>query len=515
MARSPEYKITIINNNYYGNTNCETNDDIVYMSIQDDNVKIFDNSENNKLLLYGLQGSGFESAELIIKLTKGSHCYCKGNWYHFENHRWIIKDAMNKYISKDFASYYEQLYMYYIKKGDEKKSEFIRKHYFKLKSKTKKEEIKYDLIKEYEAEYPDFVNLLDSKPYLIGFNNGVFDLHEMKFRNGQPEDMISMTCGYDFNAKYSDNKKNLIKFLKDIIPNDDDRKFLLTYYATGLIGKNLEEIFVILTGTGRNGKSKICELIKLTFGDYFGNPKCKLLTGSRPDENSPEPGLLGLKKKRLVIVSEPEARDKINSGFIKFITGNDTSYLRKCHENELENFKANFITSMICNNIPEFDEIDNAIIKRLRCIHFPTEFTDNPKLPHQKKIIKELPIDNWKNDFFLLLLEHYNDYKTNGLITTENIMKWSNEYKEESDKYFTFLTETTEESDLNISSALLWEVFKDWYKLKYPNNKDMPNNREFSNGIKKYKNIEKSVRVGDKVTSGIKNLKLKNNYIDD
>ena len=103
---------------------------------------------------------------------------------------------------------------------------------------------------------------------------------------------------------------------------------MLTYLSIGLVG-NLLELFTILTGCGRNGKSKLIELIKITFGDYFGSVQSQLFTRPRPDANSPDPGLLNLMKKKIVIASEPEKNSKLNSGFIKFITGRDSTTLKK------------------------------------------------------------------------------------------------------------------------------------------------------------------------------------------
>ena len=43
------------------------------------------------------------------------------------------------------------------------------------------------------------------------------------------------------------------------------------------------EWFTILTGAGRNGKSKLIELIKKTFGDYYGSVKSQMFTRPQPD----------------------------------------------------------------------------------------------------------------------------------------------------------------------------------------------------------------------------------------
>ena len=54
----------------------------------------------------------------------------------------------------------------------------------------------------------NFIRQLNENPYLVGFDNGVFDLKNGKFRDGQPEDLISKTCGYDY-IEYNGDEKVL------------------------------------------------------------------------------------------------------------------------------------------------------------------------------------------------------------------------------------------------------------------------------------------------------------------
>ena len=81
--------------------------------------------------------------------------------------------------------------------------------------------------------------------------------------------------------------------------------------------------------------------------------------------------------------------------------------------------------------------------------------------------------------------------------------------KEDVDKYYLFLNECTEESHTHISNIDLFNSFKIWFKNKY-STKILPNNRDFLNGIRKHKNIYRSVKINKKITSGVKFLKLKN-----
>lgn len=76
------------------------------------------------------------------------------------------------------------------------------------------------------------------------------------------------------------------------------------------------------------------------------------------------------------------------------------------------------------------------------------------------------------------------------------------------DIYLTFLNEHVEENNSHIHCSELYIVFKDWFNTNNPNIK-VPNNKEFVNGIKKYKTIEK-VWANTKMQLGIKKMSIKN-----
>jgi P4 family phage/plasmid primase-like protien len=498
------------------NNNGKEDDELVEFQ----KIDIYEDPELNKLVYDSLNGEAFPLAKIIYHFNKNSFNIGEdGDWYHFEKHKWInigIKNTNLRYsIQTTLTKLYSELLNYYKENdGDKNKIKPIKQIIKSFDNTTVKNNIMTELIDIYTMEnnpQRDFTKKLDSDTNLIGFNNGIYDLQKFEFREGKPNDYITMSVGYDYTENYSDKFEELQNFLADIQPNQNERDYMLTYLSIGLLG-NMLELFTILTGSGRNGKSKLIELLKFTLGDYFGSVQSQLFTRPRPDANSPDPGLLSLIKKRIVIASEPEKNSKLNSGFIKFITGRDSTTLRNCHSNNMIDFTAKFITLLICNDIPECDDIDSAFSKRLRCVGFPTEFVLEPKAENQKKINPNINenFNYWKNDFMLLLIDYYKKYnETRELKPTEEILKWTNQYKEETDLYLQFLNENTVESATHVHCSTLYEEFKIWFKNNNPHSK-IPSNKEFVANLKKHKEVLR-VRVGDTTMLGIKNLNLHNN----
>jgi P4 family phage/plasmid primase-like protien len=482
-------------------------------------INLFEDEELNELVFNSLNGEAYTFAEIIYYFYKKIFNYGEDeNWYIYKNHRWANINKKNMklrhLIQPKLKEIYCQLYNYYKdNECNDKKLKLIKNIMKTFDNTTLKNNIMTELIEifsENNNQNGDFTKKLDSNNYLFGFNNGVYDLQKFEFREGKCMDYITLSVGYDYQENHTDKYNDLLKFLEDIQPNKEEREYMLTYLSIGLVG-NLLELFTILTGCGRNGKSKLIELLKYTLGDYFGSVQSQLFTRSRPDANSPDPGLLSLSKKRIVIASEPEKNSKLNSGFIKFITGRDSTTLRNCHSNDMIDFTAKFITLLICNDIPECDDIDNAFSKRLRCINFPTEFVNEPIKDNQKKINVDINqnFDYWKYDFILLLIEYYKKYiQTKQLNFTENILKWTNQYKEDTDMYLQYLTEFTEKSDSHIHTITLYEHFKGWFKNNNPHAK-IPSNKEFLANVKKHKDV-KTIRIDKKISTGIYNLNLIN-----
>jgi hypothetical protein len=124
--------------------------------------------------------------------------------------------------------------------------------------------------------------------------------------------------------------------------------------------------------------------------------------------------------------------------------------------------------------------------------------------------------DHFKIKFKLMVGQEYFrgtefELQSEFLIFVFNHLKIENIIKEKN-MYETFLTDCTREAEKNVSNVQLYMVFQEWFRKNHGNDK-MPKNREFLTGVRKYKNIEKCIWVDGKTTTGIKNIKIIEDFL--
>lgn len=230
-----------------------------------------------------------------------------------------------------------------------------------------------------------FEKFIDKKEGLYACNNLIIDLDEKKFRLIEPTDYIMTTCEFDYN----DNVEQIIideimDILKTILPVWAVLCYLLDTLSSRLYGKNLLQLFFIWTGIGSNGKSVIGNLLDVTFGKYFGKISAESITKPSKNANSTSE-FSRVSQSRIVLTEEPDEGDKLQVSVLKEHSGDSKIRTRGLFQESYE-YTPQYAMIINCNEIPELSKVDgnNAIKRRLRVIHFPTKFCDNPKKPNEK-----------------------------------------------------------------------------------------------------------------------------------
>jgi P4 family phage/plasmid primase-like protien len=377
--------------------------------------------------------------------------------YMFKKHTWRIYDnsILYKLLSDDV---YQDLHKL--------SNKLYKSNYKMLEDKSKK------MLKLYsESSLSHVVKLInifikinddiwDNKPHLLGFKNGIYDLDNNKFRDGKPDDYISLIAPYNYKP-VSQNKKDkfLNGFFKQIMPMEDEGKELLKILSTCLYGKTLEN-FIILTGTGRNGKDTLLNLVETVLGDGLFYYNSVSVLCSRLNNSGLNQMVANMDKKRVIVYNEPDKNSNLKCSVIKELTGNNKINARGLYSKKTK-VLLHGTHILMCNEIPELDEVDKAIANRLTIIPFRSLFytrTQMDKLNSDVKYVYEVntyyKTHKFKQDnklvFLNILIDYFNKFKNDGHkldCNVKSINEETEEYMEECDDLLNWFNETYEKSN--------------------------------------------------------------------
>jgi P4 family phage/plasmid primase-like protien len=409
---------------------------------------------------------------------KGSN----GQWYEFKQPRWVecrngydISKLLSTKLANDYADVGKMLV------DDAQKSKIC----FDLASSLKNHSFKENIMKECRGMFKDddFKKRLDEKKHLLGFDNGVFDLELMEFREGRPEDYITYSTGYDFEyIPYDETDETyheMMECIKKILVLPAVREYMLTIISTCLDGRTKEQSFYMLKGVGSNGKSKLMELLDLVFGDYLCFMPITNLTSKRPPPASANPELYRTKGSRIVVTQEPEEDCKFNGGYVKEMTGGDKLTARPLYGSP-ETFRPQFKLFLTLNQLPRVSGNDGGMWRRIKLIEFLAKFKDNPdsNKEYEYEIDKDLDVkfDMWKLYFMSLLIDYYKEYKAHGVKVPKEVEEYTRQYQQDNDIVGEFITAyiRTDNNPQNIITGKdAYERFKNWVKIDNPAAKAM------------------------------------------
>lgn len=455
----------------------------------------------------------YEMYNHVFKCTSIKH----KTWYAFEGNTWReidggfkLKNIMSTELAKEFcvlsSSYLTESGN---KDGIERekcvdKSNKLRKIVNNLETTAFKE----SLLSECCSLFYDttFCDKLDTNLDLIGFNNGVYDLLNGCFRKGTPDDMVTLTTGYDY-IEYEETHEHILgikDFFNKIMPDPEMQRYLFLLLASYIEGHNKLQKFVIWTGSGSNGKSSLVDLISHAFGQYYDTLPNTVLTQKRGSSSSATPEMANKRGVRFVVLQEPEESDKMHVGYMKELTGSDWITARALYKEPIR-FKPQFKLVLTCNRLPHIPSNDGGTWRRLRVTKFDSEFVDHPKNPNQFKKDYTLAekLREWRQAFMWILINiYYPQYKKDGVPEPIKVTEHTEKYQKECDLYMEFICTSmviTNQPNDKIETKLAYELFKDWYKYAYPPPNKCPARKELLEYLR-----TKGLKVSDTFICGIK-----------
>ena len=483
----------------------------LYMWCKHDNLskyKEITSHDLNMLIYRSLNGSHNDISRVMYEMFKDEFIYgVSKNWYQYKSHRWHrirdgvpLKQKISNQLLNEYLRYSNKLSNKIqtlsdddpIKQIELSKFEMTQKVVGKLKQNSFKKSLMDECIEMFYNE--EIEQKLDTNMYLIGFENGVYDLNNDLFREGIPDDFLSFSTGINYEEFNEEDEvvKQVKLFLSQIIPVDATREYVLTLMSSFLDGKISEEKFPIWTGSGGNGKSKFIELFCKAFGDYTSVLPTSLITQKRGRSEQCNPILVQTKGKRFCYFQEPDTGDKINVGLMKELTGGDKIKARGLYVDAIE-FKPQFKLVLACNDLPDMGNgNDDGVWRRVRVVRFTSKFRDgpDPKDPNQFPIDHNLSekFDYWMEPFMYILLQYYKHYKKEGLYEPPAVRLETQNYQNDSDCFSQFFNECIEEKPGDyIHLDIAFKAFIDWFNISFGNNSKHPSKKDLkTNMIKKF-----------------------------
>lgn len=453
----------------------------LYYWLKYDNITEFNKlvQYNNKFFDASLINNK-DIAELYYNMNPNQFIYNKNlGWYAYNEYNILLEYEQNAptLLLNDVASKIHEwlnTLKNSINLADENKSEkfkMIAKAYTKIGMSSF---IKgcIDFLKNlYNVEKLD--EKIDANKNVLAFENLLYDLEIGNFRKIRHNDYIILNTKYSINIKSNPKTRERInKLLYSIFENEGVITFWKISTALSIFGKSFESLN-IHTGTGRNGKGVLSTVLKGALGDYFLSTDNTFLTTifKSGQANST---LAQSKGVRFLLVTEPDngtADCSLNIDFVKLMTGGDEISARDLYA-KASTFKPFFSLLLQCNQKPKLNKIDKAIEERLKIIHYPFTFVDNPTHPEERikdNNLKDLIIEqDFINEFILMLLEVANENKNIKYIELpEEVKQQNKEYLEENNNILTFINEyyevTKDEKNKIKSSDLLtnYNAFND------------------------------------------------------
>jgi len=356
----------------------------------------------------------------------------------------------------------------------------------------------------------EFLSKLDTNPYLLCFNNGVYDFKEKVFRNGRPEDYVSMCTNIDYIQLdpfiHQPIMDEIKIFMNQLFPEPELCNYMWDHLASTLLGTTANQTFNMYVGIGRNGKSVLVQLMTEILGEYKGDVPLTMVTAERVKIGGVAPEIVQLKGKRYAVMQEPKKGDRMNEGIMKQLTGKDPITGRALYMPDPVTFTPQFKLVVTCNNLLEVNSMDHGTWRRIRAVPFKSLFTENPvnddplrpyQFPIDPFIDEKFPV--WKEVFMAMLVKRA--CETDGIVEDCGIVKErSDEYRNEQDSISKFVKDmVVRESGKQIKKSELNHAFKLWFSENI-NNSKMPAIKEIHEYMDNH--------YGKQVANVWKNVKL-------
>lgn len=296
------------------------------------------------------------------------------------------------------------------------------------------------------------INLFDnSKPSLIVFQNGTYDMEKDCMKPNDPNDYI--LSGHDYKLDMESDTPLTDAWFKETFQNAD--KFMMEYigYMFYRSYKPFQK-FVILRGSGGDGKSTFLNYVrKMIGGNNTSSVDLKGLSGDNAKFNTSH--LYGKELNYFADIGKNYLED---SSTIKALTGDDyiTGEFKGKDPFDFMNYAKLLFSA---NELPTFSDFTKGFIRRIGLVnfYFIPDFTNRYDM---KQIEDEIPAFTYK-----CMLAFEKAHKSKKLSETPEMINQTNKWLEMNNHIATFVSDMciiNLDNEQGESSSCVYKEYKDY-----------------------------------------------------
>lgn len=300
------------------------------------------------------------------------------------------------------------------------------------------------------------VSEFDANSMFLGVQNGVIDLRKGLLLSPQAYIRVSKRCAVHYDPAAT--CPSFEKFLEEVLPDQDVRDFIQRWLGYCLTGRSNEKKFIMLIGTGDNGKSILIELENWLLGSYASKIDTEMLMHHPRAPQGPSPDIVALKGVRVAYANETSEGQRLADARVKDLTGGDTLTGRVPYGISALTFAPTHKLMLIGNHKPVITDTSSGMWSRVVLVPFevviPKENRDRLLLDRLKR---EGPgILNW-------MLRGCAEYLKRGLDVPAKLDAAANRYREDQDMVGQWINEHCNRvANLRCDGKAAYKAFQKW-----------------------------------------------------
>lgn len=224
----------------------------------------------------------------------------------------------------------------------------------------------------------------DNDPHLLGVANGIVDLRKNALMPNSPNHTVTRNTGVPFDPidgpdDFARAAPQFIDFLSEVTSDYDWTEdpsvaaFLLLWFGASVFGMTPEQRFLLMTGSGRNGKGALRHALMQALGpEYASQPDSNLYSRSKfgpARSNEARADLMQLRGIRIAFFSEPD-KGQFNEEMLKAHTGGDIITARGLYQRHPVSWEPTHSINFLVNDAPSLDDVGPSMGSRVVVVDF-------------------------------------------------------------------------------------------------------------------------------------------------